>query len=277
MQLNPREYFTVVRGLPDHTDSTTYYVRAVIRNARTDVLITALDLVDQGDGHRFLKEWQVPADPSGLGFYISITTSVYTDSGYTTKAANYGDQYDTYLVADRSNPNVYHGGGGESIDYRKIRQILKEERPAPVDLEPITHSIKLLQEQISGIVLPDFPEIPKPDTVDLMPIINKFDKLPASFKEIIKAVAETNNNLIALLKLRASDIKETKSYLDELAAAFKGAVKQLTDDEQIRANELLQALGDLKDKPWQVTIGRDKQPTPVELAQQRRKQLGYFN
>ena len=80
LTLQPQASFTLVRQIANHTDSSTYYVRAVIRNAYTDELISTLDLTDRGS-QRFSKNWQVPADPSGEGFYLSIVTSVYTDSG----------------------------------------------------------------------------------------------------------------------------------------------------------------------------------------------------
>src|SRR5437879_1246261 len=98
LQLEPLELYTIARGLEDHTDSTQYYVQAVIRNAKTDALIATVQLTDQGDQHRYSKAWQVPQDQTGLGFYLLIETSVYTDSGYTTKSQNYGDKYETYLV-----------------------------------------------------------------------------------------------------------------------------------------------------------------------------------
>src|SRR5258707_3851150 len=101
MQLEPLEDFTIARGLEDHTDSTTYYVRAVVRDAKTDALLATVNLTDQGDAHRFSKKWQIPADQTGQGYYLLITTSVYTDSGYTTKSSNYGDKDETYLVMRR--------------------------------------------------------------------------------------------------------------------------------------------------------------------------------
>ena len=95
MQLAPNTTFAIVRQIEDHTDSATYYVQAVIRNAQTDALIATVNLTDQGS-RRFSKNWQVTADASGQGFYISILTSVYTNSGYTTKSQNYGDKMETY-------------------------------------------------------------------------------------------------------------------------------------------------------------------------------------
>lgn len=123
MQLFTSNNFTVVRQIANHTDATTYYVRAVIRNAYTDAIITTLDLDSKG-AQRYSKAWKVPADPSGEGFYVSIVTSVYTDSGYTTKSNDYGDEETTYLVVDRPRSN---NGGGYGLSGRDVRDIFSEE------------------------------------------------------------------------------------------------------------------------------------------------------
>lgn len=123
--LQPGNHFTVVRQISNHIDTATYYVRAVIRNAYTDAIIATLDLDDKGS-QRFTKNWLVPADPSGQGFYVSIVTSVYTDSGYTTKSENYGDDENTYLVQDRITVGRVGGNSG-GIDAFDVRRIMKEE------------------------------------------------------------------------------------------------------------------------------------------------------
>lgn len=133
--LQPQNAFTVVRQISNHLDTDVNYVQAVIRNAYTDAIIETIQLDDKG-GQRFTKNWQVPADTLGQGFYISIVTSVYTDSGYTTKNANYGDEESTYLVQERV---MRLGGGGGGVDAYTVRQIIKEElakipTPEPVDL-----------------------------------------------------------------------------------------------------------------------------------------------
>lgn len=124
MILQPQEFFTIVRQLPDPSDSSTYYVRAVIRNARTDVIIDTINLTDRGS-RRFSLPWQTPADTSGLGFYIAVCTSVYTDAGYTIKSDSYGEEMQTYLIDNRFR-NLGGGGGGDGVDYTKLRKILKE-------------------------------------------------------------------------------------------------------------------------------------------------------
>jgi hypothetical protein len=124
MQLHPREQFTITRQLNDPAIVTTFYVRAVIRNAKTDTVIDTVNLTDK-TGQRFTKQWLVPADPSGQGFWISIVTSVYTDNGYTTKSTDYGDEACSYLVQERYvfNPNY---PVGPDIDYKRIKKMIDE-------------------------------------------------------------------------------------------------------------------------------------------------------
>lgn len=177
LQLRPREYFTIARGLEDHTDSGTYYVQAVIRNAKTDALIDTVNLTDHGS-RRFSTPWQVPADTSGEGFYILITTTIYDDSGYTSKSGSYGEKFDTYLVQDRPNPNLGMGGGGVDIDYKKVRAMLKEEiagiPPAPdipdfpsVDLRPVFDRLEGISEAIGAI--------PQPATINMKPVMDALE------------------------------------------------------------------------------------------------------
>ena len=160
MQLSPREYFTVARQIEDPLDTATYYVRAEIRNARTDALIATLDLTDRGS-RRFGKEWQVPADPSGRGFYITVVTKVYTDSGYTTVSEQYGEKLNEYLVQDRFNKatDTSWASTGADVDYKRIKKIV-DEAVAKID-------------------------VPEGQTVDLSPLKRAFDE---GMREIVKDV-----------------------------------------------------------------------------------------
>lgn len=144
MILNPGEYFTVVRELADPNDTGVYYVQAKIRNARTGALLATLNLVDQ-TGQRFTKEYLVPQDASGLGFYISSSTRVYTDAAYTVLSDQYGQESETYLVDNRFR-NLGGGSGGSDVDYKKIRKIFLDvlttfDFKFP-SLEPLTAAIK---------------------------------------------------------------------------------------------------------------------------------------
>lgn len=171
LTLQPQAPFTVVRQIADHTDSTTYYVQAVVRNAYTDEILETVQLTDRG-GQRFSKNWQVPADASGQGFYISIVTSVYTDSGYTTKSPSYGDEENTYLVQERVL--VGRGGGGGGIDGPTVRRIVREEldklpkpeKPKTVNLAPVLDAIAQMEGKLAAL---------KPKDVDLSSVLASLD------------------------------------------------------------------------------------------------------
>lgn len=235
MQLTPREYFTVARGLEDHTDGATYYVRAVIRDARTDVLIDTINLTNQGDGHRFSLPWQVPADPSGQGFYVLVTTSVYTDSGYTTKSELYGDKYDTYLVHRRPTASFGSGGGGPDVDYKKVRKIVEEvvgqalktipvpekpEIPAP-DLSSILEAVRDVGTTVRAITIPEQKE------TDLQPVLNALFSLKetlqdkAFLKDHLQELSEIKEALLNAFDEKMSWVGDKGEEMNKLLAGIR--------------------------------------------------------
>lgn len=235
LQLNPQEQFVVVRQIGNHNDTETYFVRAVIRNAKTDALIDTLDLEDRGD-YRFAKTWLVPKDSSGNGFWISIVTSVYTTDSYDTKAENYSDEETTYLVQERYifNPNYPIPTGGSDINYKKIREIVSEE----------------VQKQVNGVVkaIPKTPKIievtkevsvASPGTpVDLTPILGE----TKAIKDLIIRKIET---------LVQSFDRKNESIVDDLKTSISGLADQLEMikeeiDESIEEASSLEKLEETK-------------------------------
>lgn len=149
--LQPASAFPLVRQIGNHTDATTYYVRAVIRNAAGDIIDT-VNLASQGN-QRYQTSWRVPADTSGQGAYISVVTSVYTDSGYTSKSENYGDEETTFLIFDRVMPAM-RGGSGGGIDSRTLRRVISEELaklPTPEKPERVELPEMRFDEALSAI------------------------------------------------------------------------------------------------------------------------------
>ena len=261
MILQPQASFTVVRQIPNHLDTDTNYVKAVIRNAYTDDIIDTLQLTDKGS-QRFKKDWQVPADPSGQGFYISIVTSVYTDSGYTTKNPNYGDDENTYLVQERVKP-LMRGGG--SLDAYTVRRIVKEE--------------------IAHIPSPEPVKIPKPPVYQM-----RWDDVLAAIADVKGAIKPVN--LVPLLSAisdirQAVDDKEItpQTDLQPIADGIESATRSIIDTfteredaiaekvvETIRAEVLSQLQNIVKDTNFTLTIPAasarmnppsEKQPQPV--------------
>ena len=258
--LQPGNSFTVVRQISNHLDTDTNYVQAVIRNAYTDAIIDTLQLTDKGS-QRFSKNWQVPADPSGQGFYISIVTSVYTDSGYTTKNGNYGDDENTYLIQDR----VMRLGGGGGVDAYTVRRIVSEEiakipAPEPVKIpkakeyqmrwDDVLGALERLQRAVKAIPT---------ETKDDAPVL-------AALEDVKQAIASKEVT-------PATDLDPVLSKLDEIATDATPEVRHQDVTAQVNAlSELVQALpeqistvleqielqvGPMKGKPTKV------QPEPV--------------
>ncbi len=208
--LNPQKSFSVVRQIANHIDTTEYYVRAVIRYAYTDALITNLDLDLKGD-QRYSKNWQVVADPSGQGTYISIVTSVYTDAGHTTKSENYGDEENTYRVFDDMSPAMKGGGGG--LDMRTTRRIMEE------SLEKMKFPE---QEKIS---------IPKQKEYD-----DKFNELTRGLSDI--------KTLVASLPAENVNLSPLMTRLNELSQELK--TKPVTKETDL--NPVLDSIKEAQDE-----------------------------
>ena len=229
LQLHPREQFTITRQLQDPYISGTFYVRAVIRNAKTDATLDTLDLDDKTN-QRFTKAWSVPADVSGQGFWISIITSVYTDSGYTTKSENYGDEENTYLIQDRFNHNLGGGvGGGPDIDYKKIKKLIDESVDRVLNKKPSV--VTVTKEIVKEVKIPEVKIVEKYKDIDFNPLLKeiqivgkKVDDKPVTELPEEKEVNITPlvNTLGFLTEKSTSEIIEAiGKYLEKNTARFK--------------------------------------------------------
>jgi hypothetical protein len=200
MILQPQKDYPLVRQINNHLDVNTYYVQAIVYDADGSVVDT-VNLTDLG-GQRFQKRYRVPVDRSGQGAYISVVTSVYTDSGYTTKSSNYGDEETTYLIFDQLTNRS--GGGGANIDYGTIRRILEEE-------------LDKREKEEKEIKFPEFPEMPEIPKYDGL-----FDKALAEIKTV--------KNLIEQLPKKKTDISPVLFGIQNLADAIENkAVTPETD------------------------------------------------
>ena len=231
MQLEPFEYFTVVRQIDDPLDvGTTYYPQAEIRNAQTDALLATLDLDSKGDG-RYSKRWQVPADVSGLGFYITIITKTYTDSDHTTESSNYGRKEQTFLVKER----VRSLGGNSGLTGRDVEAILRKVlglgekdiftvENEPVDLGDVVEALKSIPGLTADRVieaLPEEKEETEPEPFDYQPI---FDALTNGNKEILDAISE----------LDIPDYSNQFTVLLDLTKRIKGNLDKANIDEALK-------------------------------------------
>lgn len=264
MNLQPQAYFTVVRQIANHTDSATYYVRAVVRNAFTDETIATLDLTDKGS-QRFKKDWMVPADTSGQGFYISIVTSVYTDSGYTTKSENYGDEENTYLVQER----VMRLGGGGGISAADVRRVVQEElanlpKPekvtipeyTPTNLAPVLTAISGVKDAVASITIPT-PE--KPEKVNLAPVLSALDAVKAA----IEAKDVTPETDLSPLLERLDQIDQART------TDHQEAISTIMDTLPAKVEEIMGSI-ELSVAPTKATPQKkaaEPEPLPFDIKQ----------
>lgn len=253
MQLQPGEQFAIARQIEDPSDTSTYYVRAYIRNARTDALLDTVNLADMGD-QRFRKSWQVPADPSGQGTYITITTKVFTDAGYTAVSPDYGIQEHEHLIMDRAKGGSSRGGGGVmqrvTVDYNEISRIIAHHiseinfpTPAkPISTAPLLKAIQGLSREIRAIA------IPTPDPVDFQPVLAEIKRIEGTLYGAIdaKPVTPPTDLQPVLDNLNVSHAQEldqaVQNLLEKLREFFDGDLNKIFG----AVSELRNAVGHIK-------------------------------
>lgn len=253
MQIKPQQPFPVVRQLGDPTDNSTNYVQAVVRDSLTGQVLATLDLNDMGS-QRFELNYLVPADISGLGYYIDITTIVYTDSGYTSKNVNYSIENACYLALQPLTIGMgLGGGGGVEVDYRKIEKLIKAiefPKQKKVVLDPffknlskeIASHIKRLESKetdFSGVVSEilkvgklvssiEIPEPKEPEKVDLMPVIEGIQNLAEALGGTHDKFQDNFKNVQDFFSGREVDVVgQLKEFLDSLPEETNRAVHGL--------------------------------------------------
>lgn len=234
LQLSPGETFPVVRVLKDHTDTNTYFTRAVVKDASTLTVLATLNLTDQGN-RTFSKNYTVPfSGVNGNGRYIVIITTVYNDSGYTDKSLNYQEEAETYLVQDRWNPLLGGAGGGGSIDEsffkRLINDVLDQREAAvvkvdvPDENEPPGPVLPTMQEVADGL-LAAF----KAELAGVVGSIQFPENEPVDFSGVQLSIANVLKELNARPKFKETNIAEIVRAIDEMRAEF---VKIVQDNKK---------------------------------------------
>jgi len=189
MQLSPNENYPIFHGIINHLDTDTYYVRTVIYDADYNLLAT-VDLEDQGS-QNFLKIWKVPYDNIfQRGKFILLVTSTYTDSGYTTKSENYGDEFQTHLVQERWDMSKISSVGGGGITTKDVKKVIKKE--------------------LENIKFPKAKDIKFP----------KQTEYEANFKDITKELDKIRT-LVGTLPAKNNDLSPVVSRLNELSKDVK--------------------------------------------------------
>lgn len=219
MQIRPNAPLPIVYVISDPTDAGTYYVRSVIRNSATGAIIQILGLnyvnltVSPSNSRRFSKTILTPQDSSNVGFYIDVTTTVYTDASYSTVSSNYQEENIKYLVLEPWSVGLGLGGGGwgsgdakkeSSFDYDKLLKLLEilirkiiDETPLKdlknTDLVPVLSGIKEIlgaHEKLESLptglnsLRSDIASRPKFEKTNLSPVLEGLQSFLASMSEM---------------------------------------------------------------------------------------------
>lgn len=270
--------------MADPADVTVYYVRAIVRNAKTGATIDTVDLSSLGSGI-YATSWQAPADSSGLGLFITITTLVYTDAGHTTLSDMYGQEQDTFLVYDRFK--MFQGlaqqinalNSGADIDYKKIKKIVDEA------LAPVAAAVKKVQaacekmdmsidfkpvlDAIAGIDIPEPAEAPEP--VDFKPVLTAVAAIAKQIEGIDIPEPEKLDLTPVLERLDALDINGAAATIENISKEIGSIDMQVPKVKEalkgVQAS-LEQVAKDIKEFTYAAaTVGAGKKEEPKQSPQ----------
>ena len=252
MQLSPNENYPIFHGIINHLDTDTYYVRTVIYDADYNLLAT-VDLEDQGS-QNFLKIWKVPYDSIfQRGKFILLVTSTYTDSGYTTKSENYGDEFQTHLVQERWDMSKISSVGGGGITTKDVEKVIKKE----IDKLkfPKAKDVKFPKQTEYGTNFKDITKgltdikalvgtLPTQNN-DLSPLVDRLDEIiediqakpvtrETDLKPIFKLLEKHHQD-----KSNSKEIKGVSNILDEIKSRLNKVEKELLKNVADKMTEIV--------------------------------------
>lgn len=185
--------------------STLYYIQIVVRRASDLSLVKTLNLVSKGNGLYGGVNYIIPQDPSGQGYQLFETCTVYTDPSYTTLSPNY-EVVNTPINVNYqiTNPSALGGVSGDSgfdfTDYKTIRQIIAEELKIILERAPKNGEEK--EESFN--------------TVELELLISQ-----------ISRQSEEHKNFMEL---------ELKTHREDIARGFESVIGMIPKIEEARKN-----------------------------------------
>lgn len=274
MQLRPTEQFTIARQLADPQDSDTNFVRATVRNAKTDVLLSTVNLSNK-TGQRFSGVYEVPADVSGEGFYITITTLVYTDAGYTTINPNYSAEMNTYLVQERPSKLQGGGGGGDDIDYKKVRKIVEEviakyEQDKAKSAEAVVTELNKVLTVLAQINAKDLNvNVEAPNLDPIFSEIKGVHKAITAQADKFEPTDTTalENAIYDLTDVMKIAFKKHEGMLDEIIPSIEEALIKFTDNKESFDDQIEEVVSTIEKSVKTLRKNRNLKPTEEELPE----------
>ncbi len=241
-QLIPSQPYTLSYFITDHTDSNTYYVRAVVYDAITGDVLDTQNLTRQTSNTRlFSKVAQAPGDPSGHGRRIVVVATAYTDSGYTTKSDLYQEQSENYIVVKAGAGLTLGGGGG--VDYYIIREIFAEELKKALEfLGGIPKALIAIGKAIEKIPTKEYELKPLIDGISALG--KAIAKIPTDNTVNLSGVTDRLDKAIEILNTDDDKEDEKKDKMEPLIEV----VKALIDEVETNHSEMLEKVESVPDK-----------------------------
>lgn len=250
--LQPQQDFVILWENSDPLDTTTYYPRVVIRDAISGTTLDTIDLsLVAGSTSLYRYTWQPPADVSGAGRQINMTVKVYDDSGHTSLAASKAIENRDYLIMDRLR-HMGGGGGGVSVDYKKIGTIVADALAAQPKPEKQVHPVTDLAPVLKAIAGIEMPEIPEQKPVDLSSIQAALSAHTNSVLAAIKALPSPESIKPLVEKLEAMgadklalDLKKAIGGIKEVFGGDLLEIKKLFSDVQEKLDAIPMFMGEI--------------------------------
>ena len=229
LQINPNQKFNFSRQLDNVGDSTTYYLQAVVRYNSNNSILATVNMTDKGS-QRFIGSFTPPNDPGGNGYDISITTSVYTDSGYSQLSPTYSTVGTDYRVQLNFSPAFGYGGGG-GIDLKILRRIIQEELE---DLKKKKIPEPLKSEEVKKLVADLFIPYSKILESHLLYMRDGFNKSNLAMEYLSKSKTKSEKEMIdgfreLLLANQGVLKKDNDAYILNLRSTIDSFVNSLKD------------------------------------------------
>lgn len=244
--ISPSTILPLVYLIQDHTDSNTYYVRSVIKDTRSGTVLKTVDLTDGGN-RRFTGTFSVPTAEET---YIDITTTVYSDAGYTTKAQDKYEENSQYLVKTQWGLQFGGVGGGSSerIDYKKIQKMIEDslskiEKVKEYDDSMIMKKMDEMHKCISMIETPDMTDM-KPIPVNFAPMMSKFSEISKVLDTIIQKSDEIFNKEVE--KPEVFDYEKIISAVSQVKDQVENSIKQIENNMDKKENILKNIMPKIK-------------------------------
>jgi len=248
MFFQPYRNYVITRQIYNERDFGQVWVKAWVRDAITDeALLDGVEMEESSDEiGRFKYTYKLPADPSGNGRQLRVISVVYEDSGYVSRNPNYQVEENNIVVRDM-NVMGHSGGGGSDIDYKKVREIVKEEldKLPPYPSNGLSEIRRAIKEAVKTIVR-EIDNIPEADLSgiedNISQLVKAISNIPPQEDFDYSKIDEIKRKL-SILEASVLDIninpkiERLKDYND-----IKKAVSEVNKNSETLLNEILDKL-----------------------------------